>query len=411
MINLLEISKIPGLQGAGIESPVANPAPGTGGDAKPGFDSLVDLAMPQPVAIPHASGLPESGKTLPVAGGEMLPDVPDAVQAPPTVPLQPIPPTGGPERLTLPANPEPDTVTAGSEVRTAPQDIKSLVDRLATALAKTAAPDVVAKELAEPIISPGAAGVRDQLQSHVRTRPLQAPVLSETAYDVLRQIRAPSPILEQIAVRFTPARTTEVQTLPIQSHTSLADGASLLQTAPSPNLATALPMSNPAQVTPVQNPSTQPGQNTPHAFETLVDRLVEARESARPVRAEMSVGHDDFGRITLRMDSGSLAGGMRMALSSPDPDFAPVAQAALADRALSDRSPSDGDRPHADQARQDMQQRHNGEHARSGEFFDPQRQAEARAARSVQGFGQLHEDGEDDAAPHYDKPDERGLFV
>lgn len=65
----------------------------------------------------------------------------------------------------------------------------------------------------------------------------------------------------------------------------------------------------------------------PHEFSALVDRLVEARESARGATLQMSVLNRDFGHVSLRFAQDS--GGLAVSLSNSDPDFARTVQAAL----------------------------------------------------------------------------------
>ena len=64
----------------------------------------------------------------------------------------------------------------------------------------------------------------------------------------------------------------------------------------------------------------------PHEFATLVDRLVEAREAARPADAKLTVMHADFGQVSLRF--GHDDGNLTVSMASNDPGFAPAVTAA-----------------------------------------------------------------------------------
>jgi hypothetical protein len=85
-----------------------------------------------------------------------------------------------------------------------------------------------------------------------------------------------------------------------------------------------------------------------HDFAALIDRIVAAREaSAAPVA--LAVRHAEFGPVTLRFEQGD--SGLTVAATSPDPDFARAAAAALpTDRpAIADSAPRDGGKASAQQ--------------------------------------------------------------
>lgn len=69
----------------------------------------------------------------------------------------------------------------------------------------------------------------------------------------------------------------------------------------------------------------------PQEFSALVDRLVEARESARSGSVNLSVMHSDFGEVSLRFNHDN--GNLSVAMASRDPDFA---------RAVTAATPADG---------------------------------------------------------------------
>jgi hypothetical protein len=78
-------------------------------------------------------------------------------------------------------------------------------------------------------------------------------------------------------------------------------------------------------------PTTAPAAPVLHGqLETLIDSLVQARESGRAARGEIVLRHAEFGAIAVSIDPGE--GDLLARISSRDPGFAPAAQAALADR-------------------------------------------------------------------------------
>lgn len=64
----------------------------------------------------------------------------------------------------------------------------------------------------------------------------------------------------------------------------------------------------------------------PHDFSTLVDRLVEARETARGGSVNIAVMHADFGEVSLRFRQD--ASGLSVSMSNNDPEFARAVSAA-----------------------------------------------------------------------------------
>jgi hypothetical protein len=71
---------------------------------------------------------------------------------------------------------------------------------------------------------------------------------------------------------------------------------------------------------------------TRHDFEAVVDRLTEARDLARPGRADLHLNHREFGAVSVQFELAGQA--LKVAMSSPDQAFAPAVQAALAERPL-----------------------------------------------------------------------------
>lgn len=100
----------------------------------------------------------------------------------------------------------------------------------------------------------------------------------------------------------TGERTVQVSALSQAATASLGDGSvpSNGQNAPRVSLHT-------------------PAAIQPHDFSALVDRLVEAREAARPQTVNLSVMNSDFGEVSLRFSHDDR--GLSVSMASNDPEF------------------------------------------------------------------------------------------
>lgn len=117
-----------------------------------------------------------------------------------------------------------------------------------------------------------------------------------------------------------------------------------------PQLTFAVPETS-ASVTGASAPSSAPAApnlarpQAPHDFATLVDRLVEARDTARatqsPQAVSASLAHAQFGDITMRFEHGS-GTALSVALSNPDPEFTRAVQAATPTAQASDSGTAPG---------------------------------------------------------------------
>ncbi|MFA7595765.1 MAG: hypothetical protein WCY92_05340, partial [Novosphingobium sp.] len=77
-----------------------------------------------------------------------------------------------------------------------------------------------------------------------------------------------------------------------------------------------------------------PAAIQPHDFSALVDRLVEAREAARPQTVKLSVVNSDFGEVSVRFNHDDR--GLTVSMTSNDPEFnRAVSNAIPADRTAS----------------------------------------------------------------------------
>lgn len=71
-------------------------------------------------------------------------------------------------------------------------------------------------------------------------------------------------------------------------------------------------------------------ETRPQEFDAIVQRLAEARETARPGQAELQVLHREFGHVAMQLEM--VGRQLRVSLASSDAEFAPAVQAALAER-------------------------------------------------------------------------------
>ena len=120
---------------------------------------------------------------------------------------------------------------------------------------------------------------------------------------------------------------THLRTVPAGTADTLADDTA----APA---ATALPgMAQPAAAMDTSASAIGAGAATtapagaPHDFSTLVDRLIEARDAARPGGVDVAVNHAEFGKVSLHFRHDET--GLSVSVASADPDFARAVQAAV----------------------------------------------------------------------------------
>jgi hypothetical protein len=67
---------------------------------------------------------------------------------------------------------------------------------------------------------------------------------------------------------------------------------------------------------------------TGHDFGAIVDRLIEARDMARPQDVNVAINHAEFGQVSLHFRQDDA--GLSVSVASPDPDFARAVNAATA---------------------------------------------------------------------------------
>ncbi|MEP0392580.1 MAG: hypothetical protein ABJ205_00505 [Erythrobacter sp.] len=75
-------------------------------------------------------------------------------------------------------------------------------------------------------------------------------------------------------------------------------------------------------------------------LENAIEQLAETRSAAQANKPELTVRHQEFGAITMRLET--TAGDLRATLSARDPGFVPAIQAALAERSVAASSETAG---------------------------------------------------------------------
>ena len=85
-------------------------------------------------------------------------------------------------------------------------------------------------------------------------------------------------------------------------------------------------------------PTVQSNAAQPQTVADIIESIAHAREAALPHRAELAVRHSEFGKISIRMETGATGAGLSFTLSSQDAGFAPAAQSALAERSALERT-------------------------------------------------------------------------
>lgn len=233
--------------------------------------------------------------------------------------------------------------------------------------------------------------------------PPAAPVaqLQVTAQPVLAQ-------LLQAAPRMAPRKgADEPSVAPSPVITSAAEPVAAVQAAtPAP----VLPVSAASAIAVAQPdtpPAAQPGALAlaapdavaappRHDFAAVIDKLAEARELARPGRADMHVAHREFGQVSVQFELAGQA--LKVAMTSADPGFAPAVQAALADRpvaAMADAARADSQASRADTVTASTPSWQAGPQA-DGQRHDSQQRAQQ--ARSANAPVRRQNEGDGDSA-------------
>ena len=338
---LPDLLSAPGALAAGDAMPQAPVLTGTGvnfaellGAALPESAAASEPAVPAPappsnppLALPTGKNVPEPGVSLPPPPPPLSPPTsPPTLRAGAVRPLSPGPDPD--EGLPVPEAPE-----IGSEIE--PQMPPGIASPIAdAALPEPSAPDpalVAAMLLPVPATPPAAPPPRE-------ARPAEAEraVTAPAARPGKGGSPAPS------TVTLVPVADAAQPAPDLAATPSRAAAAPL--PAPEGPAPSALPPAQafaapPAMLTtPAPEPVDAPRVPAPQ-LESSIAQVGDLREALRSVRPEMTLRHDEFGFVALRLEQ-SGAQDWRAVLASRDPGFVPAIQAALADRAVAAASAS-----------------------------------------------------------------------
>jgi hypothetical protein len=157
------------------------------------------------------------------------------------------------------------------------------------------------------------------------------PVLGEVESDPVAPRLHPSPGLNlPIGPSASPA------------HTSLTplDAGAPQQSINQPPTAAAAASAAPQQASAAPVSDTSAAFRPSPQLERTIDQLTQTRSDAQASKPELTVRHQEFGAITMRLDAGG--GDLRATLSARDPGFVPAIQSALAERSVATTSETSG---------------------------------------------------------------------
>ncbi len=371
-LSLMGLSPMPvgeGEEPTGDEAALADPAmlaaimpDATGNILPPGL----------PVLPPVAAGLPD---TASLAAGE--------------------PASGGraPAASTMPASVPPQTLAQGLPLPTEaalatmapPQQADQFISASLPQVRSAAQPqgtvqlDLVLPDTSQAQALPQTQPVVTATQQQAAAQPVLAQIMQAGLHTAPRKASdepavALAPVVAPAAAEADPAVPAPVP--------PVAPGAALVAV---PADAAPAPVTQASAATPEAAASAER-----HDFTAVIDKLSEARELARPGRADMHLSHREFGQVSVQFELAGQA--LKVAMTSADPGFAPAVQQALADRPVS---------PVADAARTDAQAQRNDTVSAStaswqaGPQADGQRQDQGRAQQARNGQGPVRQNDSD----------------
>ena len=334
--GMLDFASLLGASSPEAPAPVA--APGTPGAERAALQvSAVPAAPDGKILPPPLAGLAGLAGLAVPTGTEPGDGAPHPAAAPPVPALVAF-------RLPLPALAEPRAPRPEAKAAAPGADTDDATDD-ETAMAPEAAPVPIAAplpasartDLAAPPPLPPLVEAQLRGQPLVRADLPPAPASAEPPPSAARTeasevrvvpLAALRPDLAPDAGAFSLAVGEAQAAKPGTVHLRLAEAA-----APAPSgsdlassgMAMASPLSADAPA-PALAPAAPPG-NAPHDFATLVDRLIEARDAARPQGVSLALDHADFGKVSLHFRHDEA--GLSVSASSPDPAFARAVEAAI----------------------------------------------------------------------------------
>lgn len=187
---------------------------------------------------------------------------------------------------------------------------------------------VVTPQVLPPLVALAAPPLAAEVEAPVPGTPAQPPVPVPAAplkpdVDTATEPRTPPLPVQEVAEALTADKAPTAK--------PVAAPAELPSVPAAQPLAQTQPALQPPSPAPQPMAVTTGGQSAPQVqLETLIDSLVQARESGRAARGEIVLRHAEFGAIAVKLHQSE--GDMLARISSRDPGFASAAQAALADR-------------------------------------------------------------------------------
>lgn len=325
---------------------------GTGNPATPP-GNILPLVLPAVAAVgAEPAAAPGADAEVPVGNTPMqpartprlsqsatAPAQPDGLPSPPAIALAVTKPAEALAQTPQAPAPQPSAQVAEGEAITMAQVATPVISVLA-GRQRGAAP-ARAAETSDAPTQPAPASATASVPLSASTAPL--PVVQPTAapaaqtHDTARQAATSTPSPAATA----PAEASEAPTSRSPVEAAPAHSANLAPAlaeplAPLADTRTSAPATG---VTPSAPASA--AQPAPHDFGDLVDRLVRAREAEQPDLVRSTLATRDFGTVAMQLRS--VDGRLHVALSAPDPAFAPAVQAASAiagagQQALSDNA-------------------------------------------------------------------------
>ncbi|KEO89254.1 hypothetical protein EH31_14600 [Erythrobacter longus] len=176
---------------------------------------------------------------------------------------------------------------------------------------------------ADPSAKRSATGISDVTQG-LATNPLQPAILNLGESDADPDLPRAAP----------PAAPASPQAMPQSAAQSPSDAAGPQNSSQTPGSAlqvAAAPVSaQPSTSMPMTD--TSAALRLAPQLEDAIEQLAETRSAAQANKPELTLRHQEFGAITMRLDT--TGGDLRATLSARDPGFVPAIQAALSERAI-----------------------------------------------------------------------------
>lgn len=323
----------------------------------------------KPAPVPGAAPLPASGAQ------SVLNRTPAAPAPVPAAPVPAAPVSAAPVPAALAPAVQLSAASPVAPPAAQPAKLADAADRPGSAL-----PEPGRYQLQPPPALKTAPMLRSDLPPAVPPAPI-APALAAAIAAPLVELAAPA-IAPSPSLRVRPAAVSGPSGLPSPAAGKVAAGPApgleplraKLALAPEVRFEPVALPSAAAEAQPASTANAAPAIR-PLDFAALVDRLVEARDAAGPQTVSLALTHTEFGKVSLRFLQDE--GGLSVAMTSPDPDFAQAVSAAIpAEHAASGEQPhgagnGPANRPEADRSETPGQSRSGANPERRDERSPP----------------------------------------